>query len=128
VETDDLRLLIRNGESQTLDFKKTITKSEKIARTLVAFANAQGGQILVGIDDHKHIIGIDPEEEKYVLNEASVKFCSPPIPLQFLEIEEEDKTILVVKIDESSQKPHFAIDLQGKMHLYIRVADKNLCS
>jgi predicted HTH transcriptional regulator len=61
---DDFRYLhqrIKEGEGQHLDFKQHISSAEKIARTLVAFANSGGGQLLVGVDDQGEIVGVDPE-------------------------------------------------------------------
>lgn len=46
----DLDALRKAGESQTLEFKKSFSEQEEIIDTLVAFANARGGMVLVGID------------------------------------------------------------------------------
>ena len=46
----DVDALRKAGESQTLEFKKSFSEQEEIIDTLVAFANARGGMVLVGID------------------------------------------------------------------------------
>jgi len=43
---DHIHRLIAEGEHQRLDFKFEISDARKIARTLVAFANTDGGRIL----------------------------------------------------------------------------------
>ena len=44
-----------SGESKNIEYKVTLPdKSEKYMKTIVAFANMQGGKLIVGIDD-KHI-------------------------------------------------------------------------
>ena len=43
----NVKKLIFEGEGVTLDFKKTITSCEKIARTMVAFANNKGGMEII---------------------------------------------------------------------------------
>ena len=53
-----IQKLIKQGEHQTLEFKFRIDDSRKIARTLSAFSNTQGGTILVGIKDNGAIAGI----------------------------------------------------------------------
>ena len=53
-----IKQLIFEGESVNLDFKKTITSCEKIAKTLVAFANNKGGRLLVGVLDNGTIKGV----------------------------------------------------------------------
>jgi len=47
-----LRKLIAEGENQHLDFKYCVSDSRKIARTLSAFANSDGGRLLIGVRDN----------------------------------------------------------------------------
>jgi predicted HTH transcriptional regulator len=122
-----LKQLIKEGEGNSLDFKKTITHLDKIARTMVSFANNTGGKILVGVRDDGKVIGVSAEEEKYMLSEAALHYCDPPLPLEFEEIEDEDEvTVLIVSIGESKIKPHKAKDNQGEWHVYIRANDQSI--
>lgn len=121
---DYLHQLIKGGESETLDFKQTITSS-KIARTLVAFANTKGGTILIGVSDDKRILGIDADEELFVIEQAAEKYCTPKIAFNYEVYEEDNKTILIIHIVESTKKPHFYIDNDKHLHIYMRVGDKN---
>ncbi|MGV3540112.1 MAG: helix-turn-helix domain-containing protein [Rufibacter sp.] len=117
----DLLLLILKGESDTLEFKKTITNPDRIARTLVSFANTRGGQILVGVQDNGTICGIDPEEEKHTLEKAITFFCDPPVKVIYKEVELEEGTILKVIIPESATKPHLAKVKENDWRSYVRV-------
>jgi predicted HTH transcriptional regulator len=58
-----LRKLISEGEGQKLDFKYCISDSKKIARTLSAFANTDGGKLLIGVRDNRSIAGVRSDEE-----------------------------------------------------------------
>ena len=58
----NVKKLIFEGEGVTLDFKKTITNCEKIARTMAAFANNKGGRLLIGVADDGTITGVKSEE------------------------------------------------------------------
>ena len=119
--------IIDEGESQTLDFKKTITHKFKIAKTLVSFANTRGGYILVGVMDDQQIIGVDPEEEKYSLLEASRMYCRPEVSIAFEEVEDKyGVVVLVALIEESNNKPHRAQDQHGNWNAYIRTNDKTV--
>ena len=43
---------IVHGESKNVEFKETLPdKSEKYMKTIIAFANTQGGQLIVGVND-----------------------------------------------------------------------------
>ena len=118
--------LILQGEGPQLDFKKTITHPEKIARTIVSFANHLGGQLLVGVMDDGYVTGIDAEEEKYMLQQASQFYCEPPIKLRFKEIDDEGKTVLLVNVPESRHKPHYAKTGDNEWKAYIRVEDESV--
>jgi len=122
-----IKSLILQGEGVMLDFKKTITSTEKIAKSLVAFANNKGGKLLIGVADDGSIKGVkSEEEEKYMILTAAHQFCKPAIELYFEEIYVDDKLILVVEIPESDTKPHFALDQQKKWWAYIRIEDKSV--
>ncbi len=114
---------IAQGEGPNLDFKQSITSAPKIARSIVAFANSRGGNIVVGIGDHGHIVGIDPNEEKYELDKAASKYCSPSISLEYDLYEMYGKTILITQVAESTHKPHYAIKKNGTQKIYVRVGD-----
>ncbi len=117
---------IKDGEGPTLDFKKTIKSPSKIAKTLVAFSNSRGGQLVIGVTDEGRIKGTRIEQEKHILREASQNFCSPFIPLDFQVLQVDLVQVLVCKVRESDQKPHYALDDAGERHLYVRVADESL--
>jgi len=123
----NIRKLILQGEGTTLDFKKTITNNEKIAKSLVAFANNKGGQLLIGVADDGSIKGVKSEdEERYMITKSAHQFCKPAIEPDFEEIYVDDKLVLVVKIAESDTKPHYALDENKKWWVYYRVKDKSI--
>lgn len=123
----NIRKLIFEGESVTIDFKKTITSCEKIAKTLVAFANNKGGRLLVGVEDDGTISGVkSEEEEKYMLTKAAHTYCKPSLEPVFEEVYIDNKVILVAEIRESDSKPHYALGEDHKWWVYIRVKDKSL--
>jgi predicted HTH transcriptional regulator len=123
----NIRKLILQGEGTTLDFKKTITNNEKIAKSLVAFANNKGGQLLIGVADDGSIKGVKSEdEERYMITKSAHQFCKPAIEPEFDEIYIDDKLVLVVKIAESDIKPHYALDENKKWWVYYRVNDKSI--
>lgn len=118
--------LIAKGESETLDFKKTISSASKIAKTLSAFANHKGGRLLIGVNDNGSISGVRSEDEKYMLEMAGHFFCKPEINPEFIEWELGDKTVIEVVIPEGKEKPYYAKDEDGKWWVHIRVKDKSL--
>lgn len=121
-----IRQLIEGGESQTLDFKFEISDSKKIARTFVAFANTQGGTLLIGVKDNGAIAGVRSEEEYYMIEAASKMYCKPEVNFVTRKWTVEGKTILEITIPKSVVKPHYALTDERKWMVYIRVNDQNL--
>lgn len=123
----NIKRMILAGEGVNLDFKKTITSCEKIAKTLVAYANNQGGRLLIGVDDDGGIRGVKAEEEEiFMINKAAHFFCKPALEPVFEEVYLDGKLVLVVEIAASDSKPHYALADDGKWWVYIRVKDKSI--
>lgn len=118
--------LIDEGEHQQQDFKYCINDSKKIAKSLVAFANTDGGRLLIGVKDNGKVAGIQTDEEFYMVEAAAKIFSNPPIPFTTKEWHSEGKTVLEISIDPSTRKPHFARDENGKWLAYIRIKDENV--
>jgi predicted HTH transcriptional regulator len=118
--------LIASGESETLDFKQTISDASKIAKTLVAFANNKGGTLLIGVRDNGSISGIRSEDEKYMLELAGTFYCEPKINVTYTEYEIDKKTVIEAKILPGTDKPYYAKDNDGKWWVYHRVKDQSL--
>ncbi|MCJ8209678.1 ATP-binding protein [Mucilaginibacter sp. RS28] len=123
----NIRKLIYEGEGVTQDFKKTITSCEKIAKTMVSFANNKGGRLLIGVMDDGSIKGVKSEdEERYMITRAAHFYAKPALEPAFEEIYVDDKLVLVVDIEESDSKPHYALGEDGKWWVYVRVKDKSV--
>jgi predicted HTH transcriptional regulator len=120
-----IKSLIEEGEHQKLDFKFEISNARKIARTMSAFANAQGGTLLIGVKDNGKIAGIQTEEEKYMVESAAELYCKPPVKYITNEWIVDGKQVLEVKVFESEQKPHLAPYKDEEWRAYIRVDDEN---
>ncbi len=120
-----IKNLIADGEGQQLDFKFNISSAPKIAKTLVAFANTNGGRLLVGVKDNGHIIGVESEEEVFMIELAAERFCDPIIKVDMTSWMVDGKTVLEVYVPKSAEKPHYAKDENGKWLVYIRKEDEN---
>jgi predicted HTH transcriptional regulator len=122
-----IKKLIAQGEHQQQDFKFEISDSKKIARSLAAFSNTDGGRLLVGVKDNGAIAGVRSEEEFYMVEAAAEMYCKPPVRFKMKEWVVDGKTILEIDIPKnSSQRPFSAPDKEGKWKAYIRVNDQNL--
>jgi predicted HTH transcriptional regulator len=121
-----LKKLIAEGENQHLDFKYCVSDSRKIARTLTAFANSDGGRILIGVRDNGSIAGIKSDEEYYMVDTAANLFCRPEISFTVTQHNERGKTLLEVDVMKGDKRPYQAKDENGKWLPYFRNHDQNL--
>jgi predicted HTH transcriptional regulator len=118
--------LIAQGEHQQLDFKFEIADSRKIARTFSAFANTDGGKLLIGVKDDGTIAGIRTEEEEFMAETAVNLYCKPLIEFNNKEWIVEGKKVLEITIKPGNDKPYYAQDINGKWLAYIRIGDRNM--
>ena len=86
--------LIAQGEHQQLDFKFEVSDSKKIARTLSAFANTDGGRLLIGVKDNGAIAGVRSDEEYYMIEAASKMYTRPEVPFEAKRWDMNGKTVL----------------------------------
>jgi len=121
-----IKKLIEQGENQQLDFKFEISDAAKIARTLVAFANTDGGKLLIGVKDNGVIRGVSSDEEYFMIENAAQRFCQPEVSFKSREWIVEGKKVLEVKIPISKTIPHRAPNQNGIYKAFIRVKDENL--
>lgn len=121
-----IKRLILAGEHQRLDFKFEISDSRKIAKTLVAFSNTDGGTLLIGVKDNGKIAGVRSDEEFYMVQAAANMYCKPEIAFESKRWIVEGKTVLEVIIPKGADYPYFAQTEPDKWSAYIRVKDENI--
>jgi predicted HTH transcriptional regulator len=121
-----LKKLIEEGENQKLDFKFCVSDSRKIARTLTAFANTDGGRLLIGVRDNGSIAGIRSDEEYFMVETAVQLFCRPEIIFTTKQHVTQGKTILEIEVQRGDMRPYLSKDENGKWIPYFRHKDQNL--
>ena len=92
---------------------------------MVAFANTDGGRLLIGVKDNGRIAGVRSEEEYYMVESAAKMYSKPPIEFTTKQHFVDGKTVLEVIVEPSPEKPHFARDDDGKWWAYFRKDDEN---
>lgn len=103
---------IMSGESQNVEFKVALPeKSIKYMKSVVAFANCNGGKILFGIEDGTcRAVGIDDEDvfkTMDAITNAISDSCEPAIYPDISLQTIEEKTIIVVEISAGKQRPYY---------------------
>lgn len=91
----------------------------------MAFANTDGGRLLIGVKDNGRIAGVRTDEEYYMVESAAKLYSKPPVGFTTRQHAVEGKTVLEVMVEPSNDKPHFARDEEGKWWAYFRKDDEN---
>lgn len=117
---------IGEGEHQQQDFKFEISDARKIAKSLSAFSNTDGGRLLVGVKDNGKIAGVRSEEEIYMIEAAAKLYCQPQVNCQLKLHEVEGRTVLEVIVPPGENKPYYAKDHDNHLWAYVRIKDENI--
>ncbi len=130
----DVNALIEEGEGFRIEFKRRISSSEKIARTLISFANTKGGTILFGVDDDGSIVGVESEKSEIEMIEiAGRELCDPQIHPVIDVVPFSGRDVIVCAIPESHAKPHYYLGQHDRLNgestrVFIRVNDKTMAA
>ncbi len=105
----DIAKRIQNGEDSYTQFKRDITNADKLAQELVAFSNARGGVIIIGVEDDGRVVGLEAEDVRrlnQLIGSVTHTHVVPPIyPLVKVESIENQK-VLIVEVSEGVNKPY----------------------
>ena len=125
-DTAYIRALISEGEHVRQDFKFEISDSRKIARSLSAFANTEGGRLLIGVKDNGRIAGVRSEEEMYMVEAAAQVYCTPAVEVDMRVYRPEGRSVLVASVGPAVRKPVLVKEENGRRLAYVRIADENI--
>lgn len=117
---------IVHGESKNVEFKETLPdKSEKYMKTIIAFANTQGGQLIVGVNDvTREVTGVDMDSVFKIMDRitnAVSDSCTPQIVPDITFQTIEGKTIVVVYVAPGANRPYYMKSRGKEGGTYIRV-------
>ena len=99
---EELSLILEEGEGYTLEFKRGINSD--LPKELVAFANASGGRILIGVDDQNQVVGSDLSNKRLAQIEDMAAACDPPVAIRVEKLPRHK--ILVIHVPEGANRPH----------------------
>lgn len=116
---------LRQGEGLHQDFKYAVNDSRKIARSLSAFANTEGGTLFIGVKDDGTIKGIRSEEEIYMVEAAATMYCRPKLEFTSVLWKIQGMEVLELTVKKHPQELVFAPDENNRWKAYLRFEDSN---
>jgi len=122
--------LVAKGEGQRIEFKKKVNFPEKIVKEVVAFANTNGGKLLLGVDDDGSISGTrNIEGEAFLLEDAIKKLVNPSLDYEvhILKINPK-KGVAIFDIPKGAKKPYGVKEHLNSDHgiAFVRSGDQSI--
>jgi ATP-dependent DNA helicase RecG len=119
---ETIRSIIAGGEGHNVEFKTSFNQEVIIA--LNAFANSEGGMVLIGIDDEGQITGVALNNESLAswINEIKTK-TEPAIIPDAEEFTIDGKTVVALSIREFPIKP---VAVRGRYYKRIKNSNHQL--
>lgn len=106
----DVLDLLASGENQHTEFIGQSVEAVELAQIMVGLANAEGGQIVLGLDDKNRYFLGTPLTRDFI-DQVNEQLCRPPIKLLIETIERSGKNLLVITISGADQKPYSCEDI-----------------
>ena len=103
--------LLRQEESDRLVFKYLITE-EDLARIVTAMLNGKGGDIVIGVDYNKRVIGVPKESLNLSYLSLTTKI-QPSAPIDIHVIDYDGRNVVLISVWEGAQKPYHC---EGKIY------------
>ncbi|MDR0781523.1 MAG: putative DNA binding domain-containing protein [Pseudomonadales bacterium] len=122
-----LQDLLRNPEGKTLEFKRDLSSPKPILRTLVAFANSAGGQLVIGVTDgERRVIGVASplDRERHIAN-LIADSIHPPLLAEIEIIPWRKTQVLMLQVHPSSLRPHHVKAEGAERGTYVRLGSTN---
>ena len=115
------------GESNNIEYKSALPEqSEKYIKSIIAFANTQGGQLLIGVEDKTHnVVGVEEEflfETMDRIANAISDSCCPQIVPDIHPQTVDGKTIIVIAVAPGVNRPYYLKSKGREKGTYIRVS------
>jgi len=108
MDWQELQQRITRWEDLHTEFKEWPVHSDDIAAALVAFANTDGGQFILGIDNGRRVVGVDdPDAAAQRVDQIAYNNCEPPLTvIQETVTSNASAVVLVVNVPKGDQRPY----------------------
>ena len=104
---EELEILIKQGEGYNTEFKRAIpSKASDLADEICAFANAAGGVVILGVDDHGNTVGVTMDNVTRSRLQNVLNTIEPRLDISVQELTRDGKTILCLECKSGNDKPY----------------------
>lgn len=106
MEPKNLESLIKQPESETLEFKTRLPDSKNLGVLFSSLANTDGGQVVIGVQEGGKVVGVDKPDRANLVIQKGLQTISPSLQVNTEIIPIQGKSVLVITIPKGSQSPY----------------------
>lgn len=123
----NLTTLLASAEGKTLEFKRDLSSTGGVLRTVIAFANTAGGTLLIGVEDGtRHVCGVtDPLAMEERLANLLSDGISPHLLPEIEILPWRASNVVAVQVFPSPSRPHYLKSIGAESGSYVRVGSTN---
>ena len=99
--TEEVYRIIGQPESETLEYKQVLPPSRTIAQIICAFANTNGGYIILGVSGNLEINGLSPDFHANAITHKALDLLVPQPKVHYQYVLIQNKKLFVIKVDKS---------------------------
>jgi len=104
---EEIKSIANSGEGYNVEFKlKVPGKVRELSEEVCAFANSEGGFLLIGIDDKDQIIGAAIDNPKRSAIQDSIRDISPALHVDIFSVDIDGKSVWVIEVPSGKDKPY----------------------
>ncbi|MET4138426.1 ATP-binding protein [Pedobacter sp. UYP1] len=102
--TNELAEIIGAPESVTLEYKAVLPPSKVVAKIISAFANTEGGYLVLGINDDLHVNGLSDDLHANEITHKAIDLLSPQPVVAYQYVTHQGKRLYVIKVEKASER------------------------
>src|ERR1043165_9588200 len=97
---NDTEALVFQGESNTIEFKKSTAELNTVAITLCGLLNHNGGHVLIGVTDNKRLVGQDVSDQTRQEIAHLIKKIEPApvVDIDYISIPDSSRYVIVLTV------------------------------
>jgi ATP-dependent DNA helicase RecG len=107
--SEEIKSIVSSGEGYNADFKVSVpSKVRELSQSVCAFANSEGGYVLIGVDNKDHIIGATINNTKRSAIQDAIRDITPILDVETYSVNVDGKPVWVLDVREGKDKPYVA--------------------
>src|SRR5690242_16547202 len=108
MDIEQLKSIVKQGESHNVEFKKSTAVLKAAFQTVCAFLNCKGGTVLIGVTNEGKIVGqeISDQIKQTIANDVSKLEPPEDVDIHYVPLDQNNLFVIVLKVKAASHKPY----------------------